>query len=44
MKDLLISVQELLEEDHNPVTIAYLLNVPIELVYQAVEMVTEEQE
>ena len=41
MKDLLISVQELLEEDHNPVTIAYLLGVPIEVVYQVIELVTE---
>ena len=39
MKDLIIQIQELLEEDHNPATIAYMLDVPIEWVYQAIEIV-----
>ena len=39
MSNLHQSIQELLEEDHNPVTIAYLLDVPIEWVYQAIEIV-----
>ena len=45
MGSLHLDIQELLEQDYNPVTIAYMLNIPVTLVYQVTEtLVTELQE
>ena len=42
MSNLHQSIQELLEQDYNPVTIAYMLDVPISWVYEVTEsLVTE---
>lgn len=45
MGSLHLDTQELLEQDYNPVTIAYMLDVPLLWVYEVTEtLVTELQE
>ena len=45
MSNLHQSISELLEQDYNPVTIAYMLDIPVTLVYQVTgNSVTELQE
>ena len=43
MKDLSLEIENLLNEDYHPISIAVMLNVPVSMVYDVLEMLSQQE-